>query len=190
MRCGTNHSCIFFWWNVDFTSHQKIGLSSIGRVYLIYGILEMPRLAYMVTKQMMCLKQTQSLLYFATVQRWKSLEHWINIQVSNIVVKWYASSHEKGFWNSLKQSLRGVHWQRCSWKFCKIYRETPAPEATCLKKDSGTCAFCEFCDIFMNTFFYWTPLDNCFWIAYSEGFLKLWSKYARNIKGSLFYLVV
>ena len=28
-------------------------------------------------------------LPFATVQRWKSLEHWINIQVSGSAVKWY-----------------------------------------------------------------------------------------------------
>ena len=94
----------------------------------------MPTLACMITKQMMCLKQTQSLLYFATVQRWKSLEHWINIQVSNIVVKWYTSSHEKGFWNSLKQSLRGVHWQRCSWKFCKNLQGNTCTRGNLFKK--------------------------------------------------------
>ena len=33
----------------------------------------MPRFAYMVTKQMMFLKKTQSLVYFATVQGWKSV---------------------------------------------------------------------------------------------------------------------
>ena len=37
--------------------------------------------------------------------------------------------------------------------------------------------------------FYWTPVGSCFWIASSEGFLKLWSKFARTIKGSLFYLL-
>ena len=26
-----------------------------------------------------------------------------------------------------------------------------------LKKESGTCVFCEFCEIFKNTFFYRTP---------------------------------
>ena len=83
----------------------------------------MPRLVYMVTKQMMCLKQTQSQLYFATVQRWKCLEHWINIQVSSSVVKWYTSSHEKGLWNSLKQSSRGVQQRRCSSKFSQNPQE-------------------------------------------------------------------
>ena len=111
----------------------------------------MPRLVYMVTKQMMCLKQTQSQLYFATVQRWKCLEHWINIQISSSVVKWYTSSHEKGLWNSLKQSSRGVQQKRCSWKFSQNPQEntcTGGPFllklqawATYLKKDSGTSIF-------------------------------------------------
>ena len=41
----------------DFTSQLKIGLSSAERIYLIYAILENAKTcAYMVTKQMMCLK--------------------------------------------------------------------------------------------------------------------------------------
>ena len=105
----------------------------------------MPRLVYMVTKQMMCLKQTQSQLYFATVQRWKCLEHWINIQVSSSVVKWYTSSHEKGLWNSLKQSPRGVQQKGCSWKFSQNPQEntcTGGPfllKLFLLKLQAGAC---------------------------------------------------
>ena len=35
---------------------------------------------YESNNQMMCLKQTQSLLCVATVQRWKFVKHWVNIQ--------------------------------------------------------------------------------------------------------------
>ena len=31
---------------------------------------------------------------FAIIQRWKTIEHWINIQVSNSVIKWEMCSHE------------------------------------------------------------------------------------------------
>ena len=48
---------------VEFTSQLKIGLSSIERIYQYMGFWKMPRLVYMVTKQMMCLKQTQFLIF-------------------------------------------------------------------------------------------------------------------------------
>ena len=41
------------------------------------------------------LKQIQSLS-----RDKKTIEHWVNIQVSYSVMKWYTGSHEKGFWNS------------------------------------------------------------------------------------------
>ena len=45
VRWGTKHSWIYFgeiktYKFVDFTSQVKIGLSSVERIYLIYGILE------------------------------------------------------------------------------------------------------------------------------------------------------
>ena len=42
------------------------------------------------------LKQTQSLS-----RDKKTMEHWINIHVSNSVINWYTGSREKGLWNSL-----------------------------------------------------------------------------------------
>ena len=44
---------------------------------------------------------------------------------------------------------------RCSVKFQKIHRKTPAPPATLLKRNPGTC-------VFLWIFFCRTPLDGCF----------------------------
>ena len=45
--------------------------------------------------------------------------------------------------------------KRCSWKFHKIPRKTPVPEAcNFIKKETLAQVFsCEFCDISKNTFF-------------------------------------
>ena len=149
----------------------------------------MPRLAYMVTKQTMCLKQTQSLFYFATA------EHWINIQVSSSVVKWYTSSHEKGFWNSLKQLFTGVKWKRCSEKYCKIHRKTSVPGTLFLIKLQAwvcnlfkkrlwyRCFSVNFARFLRTRFFteqLWTT--DCFWIAYSEPLFRRFSKVMAKIR--------
>ena len=51
-----------------------------------------------------------------------------------------------------KQSPSGVMLKRCSQKFLKIHRKTPVPESLWC-----TGVFCEFCEIFKNTFSYRTP---------------------------------
>ena len=58
----------------------------------------MPRLAYIV-KQMMCLKQTQSLMYCYSpeIKIYESLNKHPGFLS---VIKLYTSNHEKGFWNS------------------------------------------------------------------------------------------
>ena len=114
----------------------------------------MRRLAHMVTNQMMCLKQTQSLLYFAAVQRWKSMEHWLDIQISSTVIKWYTSSHDREFWNNQKQLSRGVQWKDVLEKFAKftgkhLYQRLFFNKVAgsglslqlCLKRGSGTSVF-------------------------------------------------
>ena len=45
-----------------------------------------------------------------------------------------------------KQPPEAFYEKRCSWKFRKIHRKTPLV-----------------CEIFKNTYFYGTPLDDCFW---------------------------
>ena len=67
----------------------------------------------------------------------------------------------------------GVLWKRCSFKFRKIDRKTPAPESLFNKNAGAACNFikketlaqvfsCEFCEISKNTFFYRTPLVAAF----------------------------
>ena len=46
-----------------------------------------------------------------------------------------------------KQPPETLYEKRCSWKFRKIHRKTPLV-----------------CEIFKNTFFYGTPLNDCFWL--------------------------
>ena len=53
-----------------------------------------------------------------------------------------------------KQLSEGVLWKRCSKKFRKIHKKTPAPK----KKETLAQVFsCEFYEISKNTFFYRTP---------------------------------
>ena len=75
-------------------SQLKIGLSSVGKIYLVYGILENIKTCRYGNK-VADLKQMQSLS-----RDKKTIEHWVNIQVSHSVMKWYTGSHEKGFWSS------------------------------------------------------------------------------------------
>ena len=46
-----------------------------------------------------------------------------------------------------KQPPEALYEKRCSWKFRKFHRKPPLV-----------------CEIFKNTFFYGTPLDDCFWL--------------------------
>ena len=82
----------------------KIGLSSIERIYLIYGILENPKTCLYGNKTDDVSETNPIIVIFSIVQRWKSLEHWLNIQVSSSVGKWYTSiAMKKGFgiaWSS------------------------------------------------------------------------------------------
>ena len=72
----------------------------------------------MVTKYLACLKQTLSLLYFVTFYRWKTIEYWINIQVSNSVIKWCTGSHKKGFSNSWFRRFYKIYSQN-RWRILK-----------------------------------------------------------------------
>ena len=68
-----------------------------------------------------------------------------------------------------KQSSRGILWKGYSYKFHKIHRKTPVPDpffnnvtglrlTTLLKKTLAQVFTGEFCEIFMNSFSYKTPL--------------------------------
>ena len=96
---GKSHSWRTFWWNrnlkfVNFSSQLEIGLSSVGKIYLVYGILENIKTC-LYGNNVADLKQIQSLS-----RDEKTIEHWISIQVFHSVIKWYTGSHEKGFWKS------------------------------------------------------------------------------------------
>ena len=64
-----------------------------------------------------------------------------------------------------KQSPEVFCKKRCIYKFRKIHRKTPVPQAcNFIKKDTLAQLFSsEFCEISKNTFFYRTPLDDDFW---------------------------
>ena len=74
VRQGTICSWIFFWWNKNleicwfYVTNEDWSELCWKDLFNTWGFRKMLRLAYMV-----CLKQTQLLLCFATVQRWKSV---------------------------------------------------------------------------------------------------------------------
>ena len=59
----------------------------------------------------------------------------------------------------IKQSPRGAPWKRWSWKFHKIHRKIPGPACNFIKQEAlAQVFFCEFCQIYKNTFSYRKPL--------------------------------
>ena len=60
------------------------------------------------------------------------------------------------------------------WAEAAIQRCSIEIDCNFIKKETMAQVFsCEFCEIFKNTFFYRTPLDDCFWSEHSANY-NLW----------------
>ena len=71
----------------------------IWKIYLVYEFLENAKTCIYGNKAD-CMFKNKPIHCYAIAQRWKSIEHWIAIHLSSSVIKWYTSTHKKGFWNS------------------------------------------------------------------------------------------